>query len=122
MDFSFIGGSMGSVIGEILSRAIKRAYDREIPLIIVAQSGGEFDSNRYDYDILLNAVLTVGLQGDLAPLADETANLTVFAPNDIGFIRLARDLGYAGTDATSRDGRRVKAAGLESGPALAATW
>lgn len=40
MDFSFIGGSMGSVIGEILSRAIKRAYEREIPLIIIAQSGG----------------------------------------------------------------------------------
>ncbi len=40
MDFSFIGGSMGSVIGEILSRAIKRAYNREIPLIIIAQSGG----------------------------------------------------------------------------------
>jgi acetyl-CoA carboxylase carboxyl transferase subunit beta len=40
MDFSFIGGSMGSVIGEILSRAIKRAHDREIPLVIIAQSGG----------------------------------------------------------------------------------
>ncbi len=40
MDFSFIGGSMGSVIGEILSRSIKRACEREIPLIIIAQSGG----------------------------------------------------------------------------------
>ncbi|MDX1740411.1 MAG: acetyl-CoA carboxylase, carboxyltransferase subunit beta [Rhodothermales bacterium] len=40
MDFSFIGGSMGSVVGEILSRAIKRAYDRDTPLIIIAQSGG----------------------------------------------------------------------------------
>jgi len=40
MDFSFIGGSMGSVIGEILARAIKRAHDREIPLVIIAQSGG----------------------------------------------------------------------------------
>lgn len=40
MDFSFIGGSMGSVVGETLSRAIKRAYDREIPLLIIAQSGG----------------------------------------------------------------------------------
>lgn len=40
MDFSFIGGSMGSVVGEILSRAIKRAIDRETPLIILSQSGG----------------------------------------------------------------------------------
>ncbi len=40
MDFGFIGGSMGSVIGEILARAIKRAYDRDLPLLVIAQSGG----------------------------------------------------------------------------------
>ncbi|MHC4128575.1 MAG: fasciclin domain-containing protein [Planctomycetota bacterium] len=62
---------------------------------IVAQSGGEFDSNRFDYDILLNAVLTAGLED---ALDDEAADLTVFAPNDWGFIRLARDLGYDGRD------------------------
>ncbi|MDX1696665.1 MAG: fasciclin domain-containing protein [Thiohalobacterales bacterium] len=62
---------------------------------IVAKSGGEFDRNRYDYDILLNAVLTAELDG---ALADPEARLTVFAPNDMGFIRLARDLGYQGYD------------------------
>ena len=42
---------------------------------IVIQSGGEFDSNRQDFDILLNAVVTA----DLADaLADPTAELTVF--------------------------------------------
>ena len=40
MDFSFIGGSMGSVVGEIMARTIKRAYTEGIPLIIVSQSGG----------------------------------------------------------------------------------
>ncbi len=40
MDFSFIGGSMGSVVGEKIARAIERALDREIPLIIVSCSGG----------------------------------------------------------------------------------
>ncbi len=40
MDFSFIGGSMGSVVGEIVARAIKRAYTEERPLITIAQSGG----------------------------------------------------------------------------------
>jgi acetyl-CoA carboxylase carboxyl transferase subunit beta len=40
MDFSFIGGSMGSVVGEIVARAIKRAYTEEVPLITIAQSGG----------------------------------------------------------------------------------
>jgi len=40
MDFSFIGGSMGSVVGEIVARAIKRAYTEERPLVTIAQSGG----------------------------------------------------------------------------------
>ncbi len=40
MDFRFIGGSMGSVVGEVLTRTIKRAYDEKTPLIIISQSGG----------------------------------------------------------------------------------
>jgi acetyl-CoA carboxylase carboxyl transferase subunit beta len=40
MDFSFIGGSMGSVVGEVISRAIKRAYTEDLPLVIISQSGG----------------------------------------------------------------------------------
>ena len=62
---------------------------------IVAASGGSFDNNRFDYDILLNAVVTANLAD---ALNDPSANLTVFAPNDLAFIRLARDLGYTGMD------------------------
>jgi len=40
MDFSFIGGSMGSVVGEKLARAGLRALEQKAPLIIVSQSGG----------------------------------------------------------------------------------
>ncbi len=40
MDFSFIGGSMGSVVGEKIARAIERAIDKKIPLILVSCSGG----------------------------------------------------------------------------------
>ena len=40
MDFGFIGGSMGSVVGEIVARAIKRAYTEKMPLITIARSGG----------------------------------------------------------------------------------
>lgn len=40
MDFSFIGGSMGSVVGEKIARAIERSIDRKIPLVIVSCSGG----------------------------------------------------------------------------------
>ena len=40
MDFKFIGGSMGSVVGEKLARAIDRAFEHKIPMIIISQSGG----------------------------------------------------------------------------------
>ena len=40
MDFSFIGGSMGSVVGEKISRAIDRAADDYLPLVIITASGG----------------------------------------------------------------------------------
>ena len=40
MDFAYIGGSMGSVIGEKVARAIERAIEQEIPLVIVSCSGG----------------------------------------------------------------------------------
>jgi acetyl-CoA carboxylase carboxyl transferase subunit beta len=40
MDFGFMGGSMGSVIGEKVARAIRAAYNKEIPLIILSASGG----------------------------------------------------------------------------------
>jgi acetyl-CoA carboxylase carboxyl transferase subunit beta len=40
MEYSFIGGSMGSVVGEVITRAIEKATHERIPLIIVSASGG----------------------------------------------------------------------------------
>ena len=40
MDFTFIGGSMGSVVGEKVSRAIDRALKTKAPLVLVSSSGG----------------------------------------------------------------------------------
>lgn len=40
MDFRFLGASMGCVVGEKITRAIERAADKKIPLIIVCASGG----------------------------------------------------------------------------------
>src|ERR1700757_450593 len=40
MEYSFIGGSMGAVVGEAITRAIERATDRRLPIIIVSASGG----------------------------------------------------------------------------------
>src|SRR6476646_6038218 len=40
LDFSFLGGSMGSVVGEKFARAADLAHDRRLPLVSVAASGG----------------------------------------------------------------------------------
>lgn len=40
MDFNFMGGSMGSVVGERIVRAVERAIEKKVPFIAVASSGG----------------------------------------------------------------------------------
>jgi acetyl-CoA carboxylase carboxyl transferase subunit beta len=40
MEYAFIGGSMGTVVGEMITRAVERAADTRTPLIIVSASGG----------------------------------------------------------------------------------
>lgn len=40
MDFSFIGGSMGSVVGEKIARAIDYCIEHKVPLMIISKSGG----------------------------------------------------------------------------------
>ena len=40
MEFRFIGGSMGAVVGEKITRAIDRCIEKELPLVIVSCSGG----------------------------------------------------------------------------------
>ncbi len=40
MEYAFIGGSMGAVVGEVITRAIEKSADTKRPLIIVSASGG----------------------------------------------------------------------------------
>src|SRR5271170_5928845 len=40
MEYSFIGGSMGAVVGEMITRAIEQATDSKVPIIIISASGG----------------------------------------------------------------------------------
>jgi acetyl-CoA carboxylase carboxyl transferase subunit beta len=40
MEYSFIGGSMGAVVGEAITRAIERACEQKKPIIVVSASGG----------------------------------------------------------------------------------
>ncbi|MEM9439901.1 MAG: fasciclin domain-containing protein [Pseudomonadota bacterium] len=68
------------------------ASDDGAPTIadIVAQSGGEFDGDGSDFDILLQALQAADL---VDVVADPSADFTVFAPTDDAFIELARSLG-----------------------------
>jgi len=40
MEYAFIGGSMGAVVGEAITRAIEQATESRIPIVIVSASGG----------------------------------------------------------------------------------
>ena len=40
MEYGFIGGSMGTVVGEMITRSVERAIDTNTPIIIVSASGG----------------------------------------------------------------------------------
>jgi acetyl-CoA carboxylase carboxyl transferase subunit beta len=40
MELKFVGGSMGTVVGEVITRAIERSIEQRVPLIIVSASGG----------------------------------------------------------------------------------
>jgi uncharacterized surface protein with fasciclin (FAS1) repeats len=82
-----------------IAAAVPVTAQSTITDIVVAASGGanagEFDNNKHDYDLLVRAVTLAGLADDLD---DPAANLTVFAPSDAAFVRLAKDLGYNGND------------------------
>ena len=63
--------------------------------VVIDVSGSEgFDRNAKDYDILREALIATGLADAVAT----TDDITVFAPTDRAFRRLARDLGYEGRD------------------------
>jgi acetyl-CoA carboxylase carboxyl transferase subunit beta len=40
MEYGFIGGSMGSVVGEMITLAVERSIDEKAPLVIISASGG----------------------------------------------------------------------------------
>ncbi|MEM9585306.1 MAG: fasciclin domain-containing protein [Pseudomonadota bacterium] len=79
---------------------------------IVAASGGVFDGDATDFDILLNAVKAAGLDG---ALDNPEADLTVFAPNDAAFVNLAQTLGFKGDDEGAAFAYIVEALTLLSG-------
>jgi len=64
MDFSFLGASMGSVVGEKVTRAVEKATELKIPVIIVSASGGA-----RMYEGILSLMQMAKTSGALALLA-----------------------------------------------------
>ncbi len=85
MDFTFIGGSMGSVVGEKISRAIDYSLKKKIPLIIISKSGGAR---------MMEAALS------LMQLAKTSAKLAQLAKAKVPYISLCTDPTTGGTTAS----------------------
>jgi len=76
MDFGFIGGSMGSVVGEKIARAIDHARANKMPLIIISKSGGAR---------MMEAAFS------LMQMAKTSAKLALLAQDGIPYISLLTD-------------------------------
>lgn len=85
MDFQFIGGSMGSVVGEKIARLIDKAYKNKIPLIIISSSGG--------------ARMMEGAYS-LVQMAKTSSRLTRLAEAKIPYISILTDPTTGGTTAS----------------------
>ncbi|UWX56876.1 acetyl-CoA carboxylase, carboxyltransferase subunit beta [Chlorobaculum sp. MV4-Y] len=85
MDFSFIGGSMGSVVGEKIARAADRSVELNAPLIVISQSGG--------------ARMMEGAFS-LMQMAKTSARLTRLGERGIPFISLMTDPTMGGISAS----------------------
>lgn len=85
MDFSFIGGSMGSVVGEKIFRAADYALRNKIPLMVISKSGGAR---------MMEAALS------LMQLAKTSVKLAQLADAKIPYISLCTDPTTGGTTAS----------------------
>ncbi|MBO8130145.1 MAG: acetyl-CoA carboxylase carboxyltransferase subunit beta [Candidatus Marinimicrobia bacterium] len=85
MDFRFIGGSMGSVVGEKVARAIDKAIELNRPLIIISQSGGAR---------MMEGILS------LMQMAKTSAKLTRLHKKGIPYISILTDPTTGGTTAS----------------------
>jgi len=85
MDFSFIGGSMGAVVGEKIPRAIDYSYQNNIPILIISKSGGA-------------RMMEAGIS--LMQLAKISGKLTLLEQKKIPYISLLTDPTTGGVTAS----------------------
>jgi acetyl-CoA carboxylase carboxyl transferase subunit beta len=84
-DFQFIGGSMGSVVGEKISRAIDYAIEKNMPFIMISKSGGAR---------MMEAAFS------LMQMAKTSAKLTLLAEKKLPYISLLTDPTTGGVTAS----------------------
>ncbi|MEY8019590.1 acetyl-CoA carboxylase, carboxyltransferase subunit beta [Muriicola sp. SD30] len=85
MDFSFIGGSMGSVVGEKIARGIDMAIKKKVPFVMISKSGGAR---------MMEAALS------LMQLAKTSAKLAQLAEAKLPYVSLCTDPTTGGTTAS----------------------
>src|ERR1051326_7363388 len=85
MDFTFIGGSMGSVMGEKISKAIDHCIENKIPYMIISKSGGAR---------MMEAAFS------LMQMAKTSAKLTLLAEAKLPYISLMTDPTTGGVTAS----------------------
>jgi acetyl-CoA carboxylase carboxyl transferase subunit beta len=85
MDFGFIGGSMGSVVGEKISRAVDYCLEHKTPLMIVSKSGGAR---------MMESAFS------LMQMAKSSAKLTLLARNGIPYFSFMTDPTTGGVTAS----------------------
>lgn len=85
MDFTFIGGSMGSVVGEKIARAIAYSIKKKLPFVMISKSGGAR---------MMEAALS------LMQLAKTSAMLAQLAEANLPYISLCTDPTTGGTTAS----------------------
>jgi len=85
LDFEFLGGSMGSVVGEKVTRAIEKALKKKLPLIIISASGGAR---------MQEGVLSLMQMGKTA------ASLAKFSKKKLPFISILTDPTTGGVSAS----------------------
>ena len=85
MDFTFIGGSMGSVVGEKIARGIDHAIKKGVPFICISKSGGA-------------RMMEAGLS--LMQMAKTSAKLSLLAKEGLPFVSLLTDPTTGGVTAS----------------------
>ncbi len=85
MDFDFIGGSMGSVVGEKISRAIDYCIEHHLPFMIISKTGGAR---------MMEAAFS------LMQMAKTSAKLTLLAKNQLPYISYLTDPTTGGVTAS----------------------